>query len=131
MRWRIKLAKKKPEVVYGGPYAAESNAIIAESRKEKPNYDALITDWETVSNGALAFIEKNKEGFEKPVGEFVENVIIEHPDEPEVPPVHLYASNEEVAPEDIEEVQAEKEEEAKTASDNNEENPEHDPLDDL
>lgn len=121
------MAKKAPKEVYGGPYAQESNAIIAESRKEKPNYDALISNWETISAGALAFIEKNKEGFEKPVGEFVENVIIEHPSKPEVPPVHLYASNEEVAPEDIEEVQAEKEEEAKTSDTN----PEHDPLDDL
>jgi hypothetical protein len=82
MQWRIKMADKKtskPKEVYGGPYAEESGAIIAESRKGKPDYAGLIANWETVSSGALAFIEKQKEGFESPVGVFVENVVIEHP----------------------------------------------------
>jgi hypothetical protein len=78
------MAKHKIKEVYGGPYLAESEAIITESRKEKPNYDELIANWETISQGALAFIEKQKEGFSKPVGEFVTNVVIkEEPEEPE------------------------------------------------
>jgi hypothetical protein len=99
MRWRIKLTNKSkgPKEVYGGPYAEESSAIIAESRKKSPDYDKLIANWETISGGALAFIEKQKEGFETPVGEFVQNVIIDHPDEPEVPEIHLFASNEVVS----------------------------------
>jgi hypothetical protein len=74
-----KKTAKAPKEVYGGPYAQESNAIIAEGQKDKPDYDGLIANWETISGGALAFIEKQKEGFEKPVGVFVENVVIEHP----------------------------------------------------
>jgi hypothetical protein len=78
------MAKKAPKEVYGGPYAAESNAIIAESRKEKPDYEGLIANWETVSGGALAFIEKQKEGFEAPVGVFVENVVLNEEESEEV-----------------------------------------------
>lgn len=73
-----------PKTVYGGPYLHESEAIIAESRKETPDYDALIKDWDSISQGAEAFIVKLSEGFEKPVGVFVENVKEEEVQEPDV-----------------------------------------------
>lgn len=71
-----------PKSVYGGPYADESAAITAESLKEKPDYDALVKDWNTLSEGAEAYIQKLCDGIESPVGEFVRNVVfIEQPTE--------------------------------------------------
>jgi hypothetical protein len=73
------MSVKKPETVYGGPYAQESDAITAESLKKKPDYERLISGWKTVSQGALDFIasQPHKEP-EAPEGPFVENVKIDY-----------------------------------------------------
>lgn len=64
---------KKPEIIYGGPYAVESDAITLESAKEKPDYDGLISGWKSISQGAYDYIQSLKEPVEVS-GPFVENV---------------------------------------------------------
>ena len=73
------MSVKKPETVYGGPYSQETDAIVEESLKKKPDYEKLISGWKTVSQGALDFIasQPHKEP-ESPEGPFVENVKIEY-----------------------------------------------------
>jgi hypothetical protein len=69
---------KKPTVVYGGPYADETDAITLESSKETPDYDGLISDWKTVSQGAVDYIASLKKPLVIPVGVFVNNVEVDY-----------------------------------------------------
>ena len=72
------MSYKKPVAIYGGPYAHETDEITLESSKEKPNYDRLISDWKSISQGALDYIESLKQPLEDPIGKFVNNVEIDY-----------------------------------------------------
>lgn len=82
-------------VVYGGPFSDETDAItreinIAKQMKRKPNFDAVVKDWETISQGALDFIKVEGQPDEtQPVGVVYQNVLFETDPEPvyEVPKV--------------------------------------------
>lgn len=88
-------------VIYGGPYAHESEAIIAESQKKKPNFDKLISGWNTITQGALDAIENVKNPPEPFSGTFSKNVV--NVDEEEVPEVSLYITPDEaILPQDAE-----------------------------
>lgn len=64
---------KKPTVVYGGPYAGETDPITFESSKEKPDYDGLISEWKTISQGAVDYIASLKKPEPVKDGVFVQN----------------------------------------------------------
>ena len=68
----------KPAVIYGGPYAHETDEITLESSKEKPNYDKLISGWKTISQGAMDYIATLKRPEDIRVGPFTENVVIDY-----------------------------------------------------
>lgn len=74
--------KTSPTVVYGGPYLPETEAIIAESLKENPDYDGLVKNWKTISTGAQAYIEQIQKPVKAPTGKFVKNVIEKEPEAP-------------------------------------------------
>jgi hypothetical protein len=63
----------KDDAVYGGPYLDESTAILTEARKDEPDFEKLVSDWDTISNGALRLIDTVQNPKPKPVGPFVEN----------------------------------------------------------
>lgn len=86
-----------PTTIYGGPYAHESEAILEESKKKKPNFDKLIAGWNTITQGALEAIELQKNPVEPKSGKFSENHKIskEEAENPEVPPVTLYTTPDE------------------------------------
>ena len=84
-----------PTVIYGGPYAHESAAIIAESEKKKPNFDKLIAGWNTITQGAVEAIDRAKNPPEPFSGNFVNNVKNADPEEPEVPAVTKYTTPDE------------------------------------
>lgn len=69
---------KQPTIVYGGPYAHETDAITLESSQEKPNYDRLISEWNTISQGAHDYITSLKNPVDPIVGVFVENVKVDY-----------------------------------------------------
>lgn len=69
---------KEPVIVYGGPYAHETDAITLESSQEKPNYDRLISEWNIISQGAHDYIESLKRPVAPNVGPFTENVVIDY-----------------------------------------------------
>lgn len=77
----------RENAVYGGPYLDESTAIIAESEKEKPDFAALVKDWDTISSGALDFIDQVQKPVEQPVGPFIENFVEEEAPAEETAPV--------------------------------------------
>lgn len=94
-----------PKTVYGGPYVHETDAITAESLKEKPDYDALIADWETISDGAERYIVQLSEPVELPVGDFIQNVVFDEAEEAEIPEVTLYTTPDDV-PDEIDDLDA-------------------------
>lgn len=67
------MAVKKPTVVYGGPYATETDPITFESSKENPDYDGLISGWKTISQGAVDYIASLKKPEPVTDGVFVQN----------------------------------------------------------
>jgi hypothetical protein len=86
-----------PETIYGGPYEHESAAITEESQKKKPNYERLIRGWNTITQGALAYIDSLENPVEPKSGKFSENSRIskEEAENPPVPPVTLYVTPDE------------------------------------
>lgn len=86
-----------PTTIYGGPYAHESEAIIEESQKKKPNYERLIRGWNTITAGALEAIDKLENPVEPESGKFSENAKIskEEAENPPIPPVTLYTTPDE------------------------------------
>lgn len=71
----------EPQVIYGGPYASESDAIKAESTKKRPNYAKLTEKWPTISQGALDYINDLKHPSKPLEGEFSQNVVIDYDQE--------------------------------------------------
>ncbi len=65
----------KAKVVYGGPYSQETDAITLESSKEKPDYTALTSDWKTISQGALDYIQSLIHPEKPKDGPFVNNAV--------------------------------------------------------
>ena len=86
-----------PETIYGGPYAHESAAIIEESQKKRPNYERLIRNWNTITQGARDAISALENPVEPESGKFVTNSKIskEEAENPEIPPVTLYTTPDE------------------------------------
>lgn len=76
-----------PDVVYGGPYANEADAITKESLKENPDFAELTKDWKTISQGAKDYIEQVQKPVEKPEGVFITNYVEDEKEEVEVPAV--------------------------------------------
>lgn len=68
----------KPAIIYGGPYAHESDAITAESAKKHPNYDQLISGWKSISQGASDYIHSLKNPVNPEPGEFMPNVVVDY-----------------------------------------------------
>lgn len=68
----------KPVIVYGGPYAHETDDITLESSKETPNYDELISGWKTISQGAHDYIEALKNPVAPEPGPFTNNVVVDY-----------------------------------------------------
>ena len=53
-------------VVYGGPYAHETDAIrreinVAKEMDRKPNFDEVVKDWTEISQGAIEYLKVNGE----------------------------------------------------------------------
>lgn len=90
-----------PTVIYGGPYSHESEAIVAESQKETPDFDGLIAGWNTITQGALEALEHAKNPPEPFSGNFSRNVKNVDDEKAEVPPVTLYTTpDENILPQD-------------------------------
>jgi hypothetical protein len=83
-----------PTTIYGGPYAHESEAILEEAKKKKPNFERLIQNWNTITQGAVEAIEAAKNPVEPASGKFTENSKIskEEAENPYIPTVTLYTT---------------------------------------
>jgi hypothetical protein len=84
------MALKDLDVVYGGPYGHETDAItreinLAKETDRKPDFDAVTKDWESISQGALEFLKAEGNPDETPaVSDYVfQNVLFE--EEAELP----------------------------------------------
>jgi hypothetical protein len=84
----------KPTVIYGGPYAHESEAILAEANKKKPDFDKLIEGWNTITQGAVEAIEQAKNPPEPFAGNWSNNhkVSKEEAENPPIPATIIYAT---------------------------------------
>lgn len=86
-----------PTTIYGGPYAHENEAIIAEAQKKKPDFDRLIKNWNTITQGALEVIDGYKNPVDPASGEFSKNFQLskEEAENPYIPTVTLYTTPDE------------------------------------
>jgi hypothetical protein len=94
-----------PTTIYGGPYAHESEAILEEAKKKRPNYERLVANWNTITQGAEEIIEGLKNPVEPASGKFVTNSKIskEEAENPYIPTVTLYTTpDEKILPQDAE-----------------------------
>lgn len=101
-----------PDIVYGGPYANEADAITKESLKENPDFAELTKDWKTISQGAKDYIEQVQKPVEKREGVFISNYVEDEKEEVEVPAVVPFITPDEVVTDPDATVETEPETEA-------------------